>query len=88
MSTYETFSTGSVWPRGWVEVSLYSSMTAALGRVEWSAACPSLTLPPGKIQYPSYWRLGGPPVPVWMGGKSHPRWDSILDRPVHSQSLY
>ena len=25
---------------------------------------------------------------VWMGRKSHPHWDSILDRPARSQSLY
>ena len=29
-------------------------------RGEWSAACPSRTLPPGKILYPFYRRLGGP----------------------------
>jgi len=27
---------------------------------EWSAACPSHTLPPGKTRYPLYRRLGGP----------------------------
>ena len=26
--------------------------------------------------------------PVWAGGKSHPHWDSIPDRPARSQSLY
>jgi hypothetical protein len=35
-------------------------MTLALGGGEWSAACPSHTLPPGKTQYPLYRRLGGP----------------------------
>ena len=50
---------GSVWPRGWVEVKLYSSMTAALEGGEWSAARPSRTLTPGKTQYPLYRRLGG-----------------------------
>ena len=49
-----------VWPRGWVEVYLYSSMTAALEGSEWSAARPGRTLPPGKIRYPLYRRLGGP----------------------------
>jgi len=47
-------------PRGWVEVQLYSSMTAALEEGEWSAACPDRTLPPGKTWYLFYRRLGGP----------------------------
>jgi len=39
---------------------LYSSMTAALGGGEWSAACPGRTLPPSKTRDPFYRRLGGP----------------------------
>ena len=35
-------------------------MTAALEAVEWSAARPGRTLPPGKIRYPFYRRLCGP----------------------------
>jgi len=35
-------------------------MTAALEGGEWSAACPSHTLPPRKTWYPFYRRLGGP----------------------------
>jgi len=35
-------------------------MTAALEGSEWSAARPGRTLPPGKIWYPFYRRLGGP----------------------------
>ena len=34
-------------------------MSAALERGEWSAARPGRTLPPGKIRYPFYRRLGG-----------------------------
>ena len=49
-----------MWPRGWVEVQLYSSMTAALEGGEWSAARPGRTLPPEKTRYPLYKRLGGP----------------------------
>ena len=49
-----------LWPRGWVEVQLYSSMTAALEGGEWSAARPGRTLPPEKTRYPLYRRLGGP----------------------------
>jgi len=51
---------GPVWLRGWVEVYLYSSMTAELEGGEWSAACPGRTLSPGNIQYQFYRRLGGP----------------------------
>jgi hypothetical protein len=50
--------TDPVWPRGWVQVKLYSSMTAALERGEWSAARPGRTLPPRKTRYPSYRRVG------------------------------
>ena len=49
-----------ILPRGWVEVQLNSSQTAALEGGEWSAASPSRTLPPGKTRYPFYRRLGGP----------------------------
>ena len=41
-----------MWPRGWVEVWLYSSSTAALEGGEWSAARPGRTLLPGKTRYP------------------------------------
>ena len=49
-----------MWPRGWVEVELYSSLTAALEVGEWSAARPGRTLPLAKTWYPFYRRLGGP----------------------------
>jgi len=52
--------TGPVWPRGWVEVQLYSSITAALEGGECSAARPGRTLPPGKTWYQLYRRPGGP----------------------------
>ena len=61
--------------RGWVEVQLYSPMTAALEGGEWSAARPGRTLPPGNIRYPFYRSLGGPQgryglvenlVPTWI----------------------
>ena len=35
-------------------------MTAALEGVQWSAARPGRTLPPGKTRYPLHRRLGGP----------------------------
>jgi len=63
-------------------------MTATLEGGEWSAARPGRTLPPGKTRYPFYRRLGGPPGPLWTGGKSRPNRDSIPDRPARSQSLY
>ena len=52
--------TNPMWPRGWAELYLYSSMTAALEWGEWSAARPGRTLPPGKTRYPFYRRLRGP----------------------------
>jgi len=48
-----------VWPRGYVDVYLYCTMTAALEGGEWSAALPGRPLPPGKTRYPLYSRLGG-----------------------------
>jgi len=62
-----------VWPRGWVEVYLYSSMTAALEGGEWSAARPGRILP----LVPILQEAGWVPVPVWTGGKSRPHRDSI-----------
>jgi len=77
-----------VWPRGWVEVLLYSSMTVALEGDEWSAARPGRTLPPGKDPVPILQEAGWAPGPVWTSRKSRPYRDSIPDRPAHSQSLY
>jgi len=66
------------------EVKLYSSMTAALEGSEWSAARPGHTLPPVPILQQAGWASG----PVWMGRKSRPHHDSILNHPAYSQSLY
>ena len=49
-----------LWPRGRVEVQLYSSMTTALEGGEWSAARTGRTLSLGKTWYPLYRRLGAP----------------------------
>jgi len=57
-------------------------------RGEWSAARPGRTLPPGKTRYPFYRRLGGPPGPVWTGGKSRLYRNSIRDHSARSRSLY
>ena len=59
--------------------------TAALEGVEWPAARPGRTLPPGKTRYPFYRRLGGPQGRSGTGEKSRPHRDSILDRPARSQ---
>jgi len=80
--------TGPVWPRGWVEVQLYSSTTTALEGGEWSTARTGRTLPPGKDPAPILQEAGWTPGPVWTGGKSRPHRDSIPDRPARSQSLY
>ena len=42
----------------------------------------------GKTRYPFCRRLGGPPWPIWTGGKSRPHRDLIPDRSAGSQSLY
>ena len=49
-----------LWSRRWVELYLYSSVTAAIEECEWSEARPGRILPPGKTRYPLYRRLGGP----------------------------
>ena len=43
---------------------------------------------PRKDPVPVLQEAGWAPGPVWTGGKSRPRRDSIQDLPVHSQSLY
>ena len=80
--------TGPVWPRGWVDVQLYSSITAALDGVDGSATRPGRTLPPGKDPVRIVQEAGWAPGPVWTGGKSRPHLDSIPDRRARSQSLY
>ena len=63
-------------------------MTETLEGGEWSAARPRCTLPPGKDPVPIVQEAGWAPGPVWTGGKSRPRRDSIPDRPRRSQLLY
>ena len=43
---------------------------------------------PGKDPVPILQEAGWAPGPVWTGGKSRSHRDSILDRPIRSQSLY
>jgi len=64
-------------------------MTTALEGGEGSASHPGRSLPPGKIRYPLYRRLGGPPEPVWTGAENFaPTRILFPDLPVRSQSLY
>jgi len=49
---------------------------------------PRPPLSPVKTRYPLHRRLGGPPRPVWTGGKSSPHRDSIPESPARSQSLH
>ena len=89
-----------MWPRWWVEVWHYSSMTAALEGGEWSAARPGRTLPPGKTRYPFHSKLGGPQGQSGRAEKSRPHRNSIPDRtacssvtiptelPAHHNNLY
>jgi len=71
-----------------VELYLYSSKTSALEGGEGSASRPGRTLPPGKIRYPLYRRLGGPQGR--SGGAEYlaPTEIRSPDRPARSQSLY
>ena len=43
---------------------------------------------PRKAPVPILQEARWAPGPVWTVGKSHPHWDSIPDRPAHSQSLH
>ena len=43
---------------------------------------------PGKDPVPIVQEAGWTPGPVWTGGKSRPRRDTIPDRPARSESLY
>jgi len=73
-----------VWPREWVEVWFYSSITTAL--VVSSTPRPQFT--PGKDPVPIVQEAGWAPEPVWTGGKFRPHRGSIPDRSDRSQSLY
>ena len=52
------------------------------------SSTPRPHLTPGKDPVPIVQEAGWAPEPVWTGGKSRLHWDSIPDRPAHSQSLY
>jgi len=64
---------------------LFHDCCTRRGRVVSSTPRPHFT--PGKDPVPILQEVGWAPGPVWMGGKSHPHRDSILDRPARSQSL-
>ena len=59
-------------------------MTAALEGGEWSAAQPWPHFALGKDPVPILLEAGRAPGPVWTGGKSRPRRDSVPDRPARS----
>jgi len=52
------------------------------------SSMPRLHFTPGKDPVPILQEVGWAPGSVWMGGKSRPHWDSILDCPGCSQSVY
>ena len=62
-------------------------MTAALAGVSGQQHAPAALYPQERAgtHFTGGW-VG--PGPVWTGGKSRPRRDSIPDRAAHSQSLY
>jgi len=58
-------------------------------RREWVvSSTPRPHFTPGKDPVPILQEAGWAPGPVWIGGKSRPRRDSIPGRPARSQSLY
>jgi len=62
-------------------------MTAVLEGVSGQQHAPA-SLYPRKEPVPILQETGWAPGPVWTGGKSRPRRDSIPDLPARSQSLY
>ena len=71
---------------GRVIALLFNDCGTRRGWVVSSTTRPHFT--PGKDPVPIVWEAGWAPGPVWMGGKSCPHRNSILDRPARSQSLY
>jgi len=65
---------------------LFHDRDTRRGWVVSSTPRPHLT--PWKDPVPILQDAGWAPGPVWTGRKSRPHWDSILDCPVISQSLY
>jgi hypothetical protein len=80
--------TGHQWPRGGVEVSLYSLSPSALGGGGWSAPRPG-RFSPGKDPVPIVQEAGWAPGPVWTCAKNL-ACTGIRSpyRPARSQSLY
>jgi hypothetical protein len=78
-----------MWPRGWVEVQLYPSMTSALEGVsgqQHAATVPSPRERPG-TRYTAGW---GPPGPVWTGAENFappPGFDPRTVQPVVSRYI-
>ena len=77
---------GWMWPGGWLEVYLYSSMTAALEGVSGQQYA-SAVLYPRERPAPIVQEAGWTPGPVWTGGKSSPTGIRSQHRPSRSQSL-
>jgi hypothetical protein len=76
--------TGPAWPRGWVEIYLYSSMTSALEGVSGQQHASAALYPREKTRYPKCRRLGGPVG--WSGGAKNllPTGIRSPDRPARS----
>jgi hypothetical protein len=80
--------TGHQWPRGGVEVYLYSFSTTKLGGGGWPAPRPG-RFTPGKDQVPIVQEAGWAPGSFWTGTKNiAPTGIPSPDRPTRSQSLY
>ena len=70
----------------WMNSVFFHDRSTRRGRVVSSTPRPHFT--PGKDPVPIVHEAGWAPGPVWTGGKSSPHRNSIVDRPVRSQSLY
>jgi len=71
---------------GWGKALLFHDHVTRRGWVDSSTPRPHLT--PGKDPVPILQEAGWAPGPVWMGRKSRPNKDSIMDHPAYSQLLY
>ena len=77
-----------LWPRGWLQVQLYSSTTTALEGVSGQQHAPAVLYPREKTRYPLYRRLVGPQCRSGRAENLAPTGIRSLDRPAPSQSLY
>ena len=69
---------------------MYSSTLPSTSAIDgWVVSTtPRPLYPPGQTRYPLYWRLGGPPGPVWTGAENLVPPPTGIRSPARSESLY